>query len=403
MANYMVSLKTENGVKTNTDRFDSSIKTYTANIFCDSLAKERKIEYHANPRKPKKNLDNSIIESLEDTSSTDVFHLAANGIYLFANDVGVSGNALSVVMSSVKSNMEGCANGGHLMAAIKEAHEEGTLAPSKRVPITIYTGLTKKQKLEIVFGLNNNVEVNEDSHMNMRGKFDYIKKSLADTPYHEEKVSYFQNDEGVQSVLGIIQILKSLMPDSDDFDTFNPAVPKIAYGNAQVIRKNFSDNETRYKLISQSLPEIMRFRDVVQSSVDQAISKMTEVQADLDRGKKPLALSKNKGKSPTTSQFQYVQFDGNYPNYILNNGTLYPLLSAFRVMVDSDSKFDFDTAIACWSDIGDELIAYVIRGCVDHEEVRKFASANTTWITLFEKVKTWADKKGYVAREESVL
>ena len=61
MANYTVSLETENGVKTTTDRFDNSIKTYTANIFCDSLARERKIEYHANPRKPKKNLDPSKI------------------------------------------------------------------------------------------------------------------------------------------------------------------------------------------------------------------------------------------------------------------------------------------------------------------------------------------------------
>jgi len=403
MANYTVSLETESGVKTTTDRFDSSIKTYNANIFCDSLAKERKIEYHANPRKPKKNLDPSILESLEDSSSPDTFHLAANGIYLFANEVNVVGSLMTVQMSDSENKLEGCANGGHLMAAIKEAHEEGSLAPSKRVPVTIYTGLTKKAKLDIVFGLNNNVEVNEDSHMNMAGKFDYIKENLANTPYHNEMVSYFQNDNGVQTILGIIQILKALMPNSKDFDLLDPAVPKMAYGNAQVIRKDFSDNDTRYKFISKSLPEILRFRDVIQSSVDNTIVRTPKIKKQVDGGIKPLALTKNKGKSPITNQFQYCQFDGNYPNYVLNNGALYPLLSAFRVFVDEKSIFDFDSAIACWSDIGDQLIAYVIFGCADHEEVRKFANADTTWINLFEKVNTWADKKGYVAREDSIL
>ena len=403
MANYTVSLETENGVKTTTDRFDNSIKTYTANIFCDSLARERRIEYHANPRKPKKNLDPSILESLEDSSSPDTFHLAANGIYLFANDVNVEGSKMTVQMSDTESKLEGCANGGHLMAAIKEANEEGTLAPSKRVPVTIYTGLTKQAKLDIVFGLNNNVEVNEDSHMNMAGKFDFIKQNLQNTPYHDEMVSYFQNDGGVQTILGIIQILKAMMPNDKDFDKLNPSIPKMAYGNAQMIRKDFADNETRYQMISRSLPDILKFRDEIQASVDSTIEKISKVKKQVDGGEKPLALTKNKGKTPLTNQFQYKEFGGAYPKFVLNNGAIYPLMSAFRNFVDQNSIFDLDTALKCWAEIGDELIGKVIMGCADHEEVRKFANADSTWTNLFDRVHTWAEKQGYVAREESVL
>jgi len=246
--------------------------------------------------------------------------------------------------------------------------------------------------------LNNNVAVNEDSHMNMAGKFDIIKKKLKDTPYTEEYVSYYQNDNGVQTILGILQLLKCFMPNDRDFDFKDPSIPKMAYGNAQVIRNDFRDNDVAYKLMATSLPEILRFRDIVQSSIDHVIADNPKLSKSIDMGNKPLALTVFRGKTPTTNPFQYAQFGGDYPTYVLNNGALYPLLSAFRVHVNDLGDFDFDGAMQCWSDIGDDLVNFVIRGCEDHEEVRKFASADTTWINLISMVKNWADRNKYLYR-----
>lgn len=398
MANINISVKTESGVKTTTDRFDSSIKTYQANVFATSLAQEKKIANHPNPRDPKSKSDETLIEALEDTSSPDVFHLAANGVYLFANKVKVVEDQLEITFSDKPKDLEGMSNGQHLYKAVLESFENGSLPESKRIPVTIYTGLDKVSKLKIVYGLNNNVAVNEDSHMNMAGKFNLIKKVLKDTPYTEEYVSYYQNDNGVQSILGILQLLKCMTPGERDFDFKDPSIPKSAYGNAQVIRNDFRDNKTIYDLMSRALPEILRFRDVVQAGVDHVIADSPNVRKAINLGNKPLALTGFRGKTPTTNPFQYAQFGGAYPEYILNNGALYPLLSAFRVFVNDLGDFDFDGAMNCWADIGDDLVNFVIRGCEDHEEVRKFASADTTWINLISMVKNWADRNKYLYR-----
>lgn len=403
MANYKISVRTESGVKTTPDRFDRSIKTYQANVFAISLAQEKTIKNHPNPRDTKPKSDESLIEAIEDTANPDVFHLAANGIYLFANNVKVKDDMLEITMSDRATDLEGIGNGQHLLKAIIECFEDGSLSETKRVPVTIYTGLTKESKLRIVYGLNNNVEVNEDSHMNIAGKFNLMKKMLKDTPYTEEYVSYYQNDTGVQTVLGMIQMMKALMPNVNDFDWKEPAIPKMAYGNAQVIRREFKENNLRYKLMTASLPQILKFRDVIQASIDTIIESNPTAQKQLSQGEKPLALTKYRGKTPTTNQFQTIQFGGDYPTHILNNGILLPLLSAFRVFVSLESEFDYDKALLCWNEIGEELVDFCIRGCNDHEEIRKFASADTTWTTLLTMVKTWSDRQGYSLREDTLL
>ncbi len=73
------------------------------------------------------------------------------------------------------------------------------------------------------------------------------------------------------------------------------------------------------------------------------------------------------------------------------------------VFVSLESEFDFDKALLCWNDIGEELVDFCIKGCNDHEEIRKFASADTTWTTLLTNVKTWSNQQGYSLREESLL
>jgi hypothetical protein len=390
MANLVISLETESGAKTTTDRFERSIKTYQANVFCQSLAKEKNIEYFPNPRRPKDNLNDDILDALSLGIKPDIFHLAANGIYLFANKVEIKENNMIVHMSSNPKDLEGIANGGHLYAAIQEQYQSGNLPSSKRVPVTIYTGLDFEDKLEVVFGLNNNVEVTDHSHMNMAGDFDFIKKALKSTSYSEEQVKYFQNDTGVQDVLGIIQLMKCFIPTDKDFDTEEPYMPKSAYGAVQNILADFRNSNKNYKLVASSLSEIMEFRDLVQARVDAVCNDHKKI-SKIMQTEKPFALTKFSGKKPETNPLRTYNFGTEYPNYILNKGTLYPLLASFRVFINDEGVFDLETAKECFGIIGDKLISDTILACQDFDEIRKYVKADMSWIRLFEQVNDWAN------------
>lgn len=397
MANITISLETESGAKTTTDRYERSIKTYQANVFCHSLAKEKNIEYYPNPRRPKDNLNEDLLHSLSWNVKPDTFHLAANGIYLFANKVEIKENNMIVTMSKDSKDLEGIANGGHLYAAIQQLYQEGGLSSAKRVPVTIYTGLAFEDKLDVVFGLNNNVEVSDHSHMNIAGDFDFIKKALKNSAYPDEKVVYFQNDIGVQPVLGVIQLMKCFIPTDKDFDTEDPYMPKGAYGAVQSILADFRKNIKQYKDIARNLPEILKFRDIVQARVDFVMNNHKKVSA-MASNTKPMAVSKHRGKKPDTNQLQSVNFGTDYPTWILNQGPLYPLLSAFRVFIHSTGKFNFDKAVECFDEIGDKLLADTIIACEQHEEIRKYVKDDMAWIRLFEQVNAWAEKNKFATR-----
>ena len=396
MANLTITLETESGAKTTTDRYERSIKTYQANVFCQSLAKEKNIEYFPNPRRPKDNLNEDLLEALARNDKPETFHLAANGIYLFASKVEIKENYMTITMSTNSKDLEGMANGGHLYAAIQQLFQEGSLSSTKRVPVTIYTGLPLEDKLNVVFGLNNNLEVTDHSHMNLRGDFDFIKKALKDSSYPEEVVSYFQNDIGVQNVLGLIQLMKCFIPTDKDFDEEDPYMPKGAYGAVQSILGDFEVNKKAYKNIARSLPEILMFRDMVQARVDNVCENHKLISTMMDP--KPMALSKFSGKKPETNPLRSYNFGTDYPTYIFNKGALYPLLAAFRVFVDNKGYFNLATATECADDILDKLIADTIIGVDDHEEVRKYIKANSSWKTLWEKVEAWASYNKYPTR-----
>ena len=396
MANLTITLETESGAKTTTDRYERSIKTYQANVFCQSLAKEKNIEYFPNPRRPKDNLNEDLLEALARNDKPETFHLAANGIYLFASKVEKKENYMTITMSTNSKDLEGMANGGHLYAAIQQLFQEGSLSSTKRVPVTIYTGLPLEDKLNVVFGLNNNLEVTDHSHMNLRGDFDFIKKALKDSSYPEEVVSYFQNDIGVQNVLGLIQLMKCFIPTDKDFDEEDPYMPKGAYGAVQSILGDFEVNKKAYKNIARSLPEILMFRDMVQARVDNVCENHKLISTMMDP--KPMALSKFSGKKPETNPLRSYNFGTDYPTYIFNKGALYPLLAAFRVFVDNKGYFNLATATECADDILDKLIADTIIGVDDHEEVRKYIKANSSWKTLWEKVEAWASYNKYPTR-----
>lgn len=396
MANLTITLETESGAKTTTDRYARSIKTYQANVFCQSLAKEKNIEYFPNPRRPKENLNDDLLEALSGSDNPDTFHLAANGIYLFASKVEIKENNMIITMSTKSSDLEGMANGGHLYAAVQQLFQQGSLSSTKRVPVTVYTGLPLDQKLGVVFGLNNNLEVTDHSHMNLAGDFDFIKKALKDSSYPEEVVNYFQNDTGVQNVLGLIQLMKCFIPTDKDFDEEDPYMPKGAYGAVQSILGDFKVNKKDYKNIAKSLPEILIFRDMVQARVDYVCENHAKISKKMDP--KPMALAKFSGKKPETNPLRSYNFGTDYPTYILNKGALYPLLSAFRVFVNSKGVFNLSGAVDCFNEIGDKLIADTITGVNGHEEVRKYVKADSSWVNLWEKVEAWAKYNKYPTR-----
>jgi len=405
MSSKTIKVRTDNGARTYSDTFNN-VKVYWAFVSAESLAQNPEIPSNPNPRTQRKTVDSDLADDLI-FMDLDTFHLGANGIYIFASDVKIDKDILEFSVDTDKKAKEGIANGGHLYKAIREIYDNGELQEGKKVPVFIYEGISmtssnsQMNKLDkqtaheqIVFALNNNKQVHVDSHTNYRGDFNFIKDALKGSAYPEKVVTYSENDDNPQPVLGLIQLMRCFIPNKDDYEKGDDQfAPYMAYGNAQIIRKDFANNTGNYKLIAKSLKDILILRDTIQKEAGEIAKTMFPKRFDAHNKVKPLAFSYNRLRKEDSNPFRTLAV-GEIPTVIINNACLYPIIAGFRNFVDDNGVLDLDASLQCWNESKEKFVKKLVNDMEQHEEVRKYAKAGT-FNQFFDMVYDWATGKKY--------
>lgn len=309
------------------------------------------LSYGPNARKPntRKHVYKRVDESLMNIDClADTFHLKNLGISLNASTVHkIAEDKFEVHLPD--PDVHGVLNGGHTLELIKKRIVDGSIPRNQFVKIEVRTGIPDTWLAEIAGGLNTALQVEDMSLDDLAGAFEWIKEELANEPYYGA-IAWSENDKGEYDARDLISLMTcfhiGLYPNDKGVH------PVEAYEKKSRVLDQFREDYIEFKKLRPILKDILQLHNVIQ---------MEFAKYHLRNGGKPrsLKIMDTKDEKSKTG-FPFV-FSGKQAKERLQTGALYPILAAFRWMVeeDADGNFawrgGFDNVLARWKDTAPDL------------------------------------------------
>ncbi len=273
-----------------------------------------------NPRD--QNTDRAIYKEIKESllNSGDLtFHLKNKGITIIASDVSYDESKKAYTVLFNKG--DGIVDGGHTYRILLENMLD---APDDQyVKIEILTGIEDDMLVDIARGLNTAVQVTRMSLANLDEKFEWIKKILKGEIY-EKEISYKENEEGeftIREIIGLLTLFNiDLFPDGKEH-------PKVAYISKEECLKRYIASQKSYEKIEPILKDILELYDYIQLKSHTLYNNKYN-----GKGRK-LAFYQDRKRG----KYKFI-FTGQESKFRLFDGALYPILGAFRAVVEQDER-----------------------------------------------------------------
>lgn len=289
-----------------------------------------------------KDIRNSL---LNEEGTPNTFHLKHKGITVVAEKVeSVAEDGFRVTID----DGQGILDGGHTYTLIlRERDGDVELPEDQFVKFEIITKVPNDWIPEMAGGLNTSVQVQAMSLENLKDSFEWMKDELG---ADGERIAWRENEDGIMDARDLVSLLTAfnVFQFPNDQTTEHPV---MAYEKKSEALKLFQSTSAEYRKLRPLLKDILVLHDTIRDS-----SRLWN-----DAGGKFGLLAfveAKKGKG----EFAFP-FTGRKAKYRLMNGALYPMLAAFRWMVDIDPKSGqarwrggFDKVIDRWEASAEELL-----------------------------------------------
>ena len=357
-------------------------------LYAQSVAKTD-IPMDPNPRA--QNSDAAAYEGMRNnlTADNDIFEYAANGMLMFASEGFYDNDKKELVLKFNGSKGDGLANGGHIYQAIQKADKLGMIPGNKKVFSRIIIGLDPESKVKVVEGASTSIAVSRYSILNLTGQFDWIKESLLNTPY-EGNVQYFQNDSGCINVLDILSMIYAVIPNKDDEVAVDRFWPTHSYSNKTMIIKMF-DNKvpsqnsvTKHDFLrySNSIVDILKFRDYVQSTAFEIATEIFESKVSLKKYSKLFQVNRGTNHLFATDE----------PTHKLLNGLIMPIIAGSRAISNAtDGKFKLKHSKLAWDHKAESIIGnFWSLAKNDETQIRGIVYNPMLWHSTYDAFKDYS-------------
>jgi hypothetical protein len=326
-----------------------------------------------------RDIDKSLLNGGE--SQQNAFHLRHKGVTIVATkveEVREPKNGYRITFA----DGEGILDGGHTYDLIV-SHEPRDLPERQFVKLEILTRIPPEWIVELAGGLNTTVQVQAMSLDDLGRKFDWIKDELKDEPY-AGKIAWRENQAGEFDARDLVAFLTCFnilsYPNGGDQH------PVAAFSSKAKCLEAFEKEPEKYKRLRPILKDILTLHDIICYDTRAAWNK-----AGGKFGKLSFVEEPKRGK------FQRFFADGE-ADYRLLDGALYPMLAAFRWMVEEDPqtneiqwKGGFNKVRERWEASVEELMRLVYATSLD---VRGNPNA------LGKSASLWANLHGRVAMRD---
>lgn len=289
-------------------------------------------------------VEQSLLNKGDNTPGT--FHLKHKGITLIADDVKRRGENDYTV--TIKKG-HGIVDGGHTYQLITNNLANPDLPEGQFVKFEIVTKVPDEWTMEIAGGLNTSVQVEDMSLDNLAKRFDWIKDEIGAEPYFE-KLAWREGDDGELDARDLVGLMTCFL--IDEFPNDRSEHPVMAYEKKSKALELFEQKDIAFKKLRPILREILKLHDTISMTAREKYNKAYGGKA----GSATFVEKRRRGK------FEFM-FTGKEHEYRLTNAALYPMLAAFRWMVEEDPKTHvyrwkggFSTVLKRWDEAAPELM-----------------------------------------------
>ena len=297
-------------------------------------------------------------ESLEATGAEPgTFDLMNKGITILALGVKLIDKENHVFEITVDSERGGIVDGAHTAKIIEQCNQDKTTNPDQYVEVYIRTGIDDDLITDIARGLNTGMQVAPKSIYNIDGVFDWLKKEIAGKPY-EHMIAWRESDATEYDVRDLISILELF--NVFDFPNDVAKHPIAAYEKWSTPLKKFADDfeqngkKGKYYKLRPILHDALVLYDHIRHD-------FREIHNDAGGRAGRMNIIEEASKARLLD-FPFAQLQPN--KYRLTKGATYPMLAAFRNMVQVDGESGnagwrggFKSVLKLWKEAGQELVA----------------------------------------------
>lgn len=298
-----------------------------------------------------KEVQNSLLD-MDCTPGT--FHLKNRGITIIARAVSkIEENEYQIELGP----NHGVIDGSHTYRLILEAQQNRQVhLPRKQfVKIEVLTKVPDEWIAEVSAGLNTAIQGQADSLEHLGDAVQWIKDELAPQKYYKS-IAWTESERGDYDIRDIIAMLTCF--NTAAYPNSGSNHPVAAYDNRAVVLKTYaeefnSNGGGAYLRLKPLLKDILELYDTILLEFPK-LHEQSSNQAP--------KLIESATKKPF--KFPFLQ---THSTERLARGALFPMLAAFRWMVEDDPSGNaarwrggFEAVIKRWHDAGERLVAQTV-------------------------------------------
>lgn len=273
----------------------------------------------------------AIRESVHD--NPELFVFLNRGIVLAAESVSFNNQSGQLTITLEDPNLHGLLDGGHTYNILIE--ERDTLQEPQYVKLEILEGFRQEEIPTLVDARNTSNQVRDQSLMNLQGEFEKLKKALA-LQHYSGLIAYKEHellDDGGSKPIDVREIIAILT--CFDRGYFSERVHPInAYRSKSACLQHFADHKANYEKIYPLAGDILELYDHVQLLLPDLYNRVRGKSGEVAGGKfgKLTGVTTYDGKR--RSQLLFI---GQESKYGVPAGFVYPVLAAFRALLEEKS------------------------------------------------------------------
>lgn len=386
--------KLEDPVNNKSKRFK-----YMCYVLAKSIPKEIDEWMATNPREQKMttNVAVAIKDGLNDNPR---FHELNRGILISASKVDWDNVTKELTITLEDPEIHGNIDGGHTLRAILEAQNKNILSSDRYVFFEILTGLDSP--VELAAARNTSVQVDLKSIAELEKSFETIKEVFEGISFSSRiqyKMNEHYNDSSIDTPIDVREIISILIMFSQEIYPFwtatgglsdvqptqcysgkEASLRKFLYSNSKEPKRQKTNRETMLRNMQPIIKDIFSLWEKIETS-------FTEESSAAGKRYGSRKYSKyNDGKVVGKSFFEQQDL-----RYIVPKGLLYPLVGAFRalVQINNDGTYYWKKPpLEVWESIGHKLVSMILDEKSDSTD---FIAKNTNlWSNLFKEVYIFA-------------
>ncbi len=298
-------------------------------------------------------------ESLEGTGAKPgSFDLMNKGITILALSVRMVEKDRQVYEIVVDDEEGGIVDGAHTAKIIEQCNSEKSTHQDQYVEVYIRTGVEDELITDIARGLNTGMQVAPKSIYNIDGVFEWLKKEVSGRSY-ETLIAWRESDSTAYDVRDLISIMELF--NIFDFPNDGGKHPISGYEKWSIPLKKFADDFEENRNRSKS-SKYHRLRPLLHEAL-MLYDHIRHDFRDIHNESGGSAGKMNIVEEATGNRMLEFPFAQLVPSkYRLTKGASYPMLAAFRNMVELDQAGNaqwhggFRSVLRLWKDAGAELV-----------------------------------------------